>query len=189
MKILCILAHPNKDSYCGSLHEQYVLGAKSSGHEVRELILGDLNFDLSLHNGYKMKQELEPDLVKAQEDIKWAEHIVFTYPLWWGMIPAVLKGFIDRVFLPGYAFKYKDGILPEKLLKGRTARLIVTADSPKIIQKLLLMNAGVRVMKQSILWFVGINSKDTIIGPVRNMKESDLKKSLLKVYTMGQRGN
>jgi putative NADPH-quinone reductase len=61
-------------------------------------------------------QPLEADLLAAQEAILWAEHLVFAYPIWWGGAPALLKGFVDRAFLPGFAFKYRPGkAFPEQL--------------------------------------------------------------------------
>lgn len=84
-----------------------------------------------LHDGYNQVQLLEPDLVQAQADITWAEHLAFVYPIWWGGIPALMKGFFDRIFLPGFAFKYREGkAFPDKLLKGKTAHLLVTMDTP-----------------------------------------------------------
>ena len=91
----------------------------------------DLDFNSILKHGYRQWTELEPDLLMIQQDIVDADHLVFEYPTWWGTCPALLKGLIDRVFLPGFAFKYRDNSLFwDKLLKGNTARLIVTMDTP-----------------------------------------------------------
>ena len=95
----------------------YFAEAEKSGYHVKLLELNELKFDLSLHVSYKSEQKLEPDLVLAQKYILEAEHLVFVFPNWWGMMPALLKGFIDRTFLPGFAFKYREkSPLPEKLL-------------------------------------------------------------------------
>ena len=130
-RILIILGHPRTDSLCGGLARAYAEGAEAGGHEVRVVSLGALSFDPILHNGYAAVQPLEPDLVAAQASISWAEHLVFVYPLWWGAMPALLKGFIDRVFLPGFAFKFRDGsVFWDRLLAGRSAHLLVTMDTP-----------------------------------------------------------
>ena len=121
-RILVILGHPANKSFCGALADSYVKGAEAAGNEVRLISLGNLSFDPVLHNGYATIQELEPDLVTAQAAITWAQHIVFVYPIWWGAMPALLKGFIDRVFLPGFAFKYREGSqFWDRLLSGRSA--------------------------------------------------------------------
>ena len=99
---------------------------------MRELKLGELAFDPILHEGYEQSQVLEPDLLEAQRQIHWAEHLVFVYPVWWGGLPALLQGFFDRALQPGFAFRYrgtqdKDW---EQLLGGRSADLLVCHDQP-----------------------------------------------------------
>ena len=130
-KTLLILGHPDKSSFNGALADSYQEGAKKSGIEFERLNLADLDFELTLQKGYAGKQKLEPDLQRAQDLIRWAEHMVFVYPIWWATMPALLKGFLDRVFLPGFAFKYKENS-PwwDKYLTGKTARLITTMDAP-----------------------------------------------------------
>jgi NAD(P)H dehydrogenase (quinone) len=102
--VLIINGHPNADSFCHALAEAYQKGSASKGNHAALLHLGDLNFSLNLSHGYAHRTELEPDLVMAQEKILWANHIVIIHPVWWGSVPALLKGFFDRVLLPGFAF-------------------------------------------------------------------------------------
>ena len=111
-RILIILGHPSASSLCAGLADAYAQGARDSGAEVRLLRLGELDFDPLLHAGYRQDQPLEPDLQRAQADILWASHLAWAYPTWWGGLPALLKGFIDRIFLPGFAFKYRKGSVP-----------------------------------------------------------------------------
>ena len=129
-RVLVVLGHPSGESFCGALTGCYVEAAKNAGHEVRVLWLDALDFDPVLREGYKRVQTLEPDLLNAQADITWAQHLVFIYPIWWGSIPALMKGFFDRVFLPGFAFQYRTGkAFPDPLLKGRTAHVVVDRKS------------------------------------------------------------
>ena len=190
-KILITLGHPNKESFGGSLAKSYREGALKSGAEVKELILADLKFDPILHRSYKEIQELEPDLVKAQELITWAEHLIFVYPLWWGTMPALLKGFLDRAFLPGFAFKYrKDSPFWDKLLTGKSARMIVTMDAPTWYNYWINGNAGPKAMKKATLEFCGIKPvKVTTIGSVKTLKTEQLKAWLEKVEKLGERVN
>ncbi|MEI7889708.1 MAG: NAD(P)H-dependent oxidoreductase, partial [Actinomycetes bacterium] len=112
---------------------------------------------------------LEPDRVAAQEAISWAEHIVFAYPVWWGTMPAILKGFVDRVFLPRFAFKYReDSPLWDRLLKGRSAQLLLCMDTPRWYYRLAYRNSGHILMSRNILKFCGIKPvKIKTFGPVR----------------------
>lgn len=131
--------------------------ARAAGAEVRLLALGALTFDPPLHAGCRGSQPLEPDLQAAQAQITWAEHLVWIYQTWWGAMPALLKGFIDRVFLPGFAFKYRQGSsLWGKLLAGRSAELLVTMDSPPWYYRWVQHMPGHHPMQKTILEFSGI---------------------------------
>ena len=169
-KVLVILGHPDAESFCGALANAYVKGAKATGADVRVLQLGDLDFDPILWKGYNRIQELEPDLVESQELIKWSNHIVFVYPNWWGTMPALMKGFFDRVFLPGFAFKYRENSeFWDKLLSGRTAHLIVTMDTPPWYYRWIYHRPGHNEMRRAILGFCGVKIvKITELAIVRN---------------------
>ncbi|MBK7135218.1 MAG: NAD(P)H-dependent oxidoreductase [Rhodocyclales bacterium] len=156
-KILVILGHPRKDSLCGALAAAYAEAARAAGAELRELTLADLAFDPVLHTGYGGEQPLEPDLAAAQQAILWADHLAFVYPTWWGGLPALLKGFVDRVFLPGFAFKYrKDSPWWDRLLTGRSARLLVTMDTPPWYYRWVYRMPGHNQMRRTILEYCGI---------------------------------
>jgi NAD(P)H dehydrogenase (quinone) len=165
--ILVIQGHPRAESLCGALAAAYAEGASASAHPVRRLELSGLRFDPVLHGGFEGSQPLEPALVKAQEDLAWADHLVFVYPVWWGGPPAVLKGFVDRTFLPGFAFKYRErGSLWDKLFTGKSARLIVTADSPGWWLSLVTGNPAVKLMKGPVLDFCGVAPVRTTVLPL-----------------------
>ncbi|MBD3612673.1 MAG: NAD(P)H-dependent oxidoreductase [Hydrogenovibrio crunogenus] len=170
-KILVILGHPDTESFCGALAKAYLEGAEASAADVRLLNLADLNFDPILWKGYHEIQELEPDLIKAQELIRWSNHMVFIYPNWWGTMPALMKGFFDRAFLPGFAFKYRaNSLFWDKLLTGRTAHLIVTMDTPPWYYRWIYHKPGHNEMKRAILGFCGI--KVTQITNIATVKDS-----------------
>lgn len=183
---LLILGHPNKNSLNGKLLEFYEELAKSKEINIKKILLGDLNFNPILNKGYNEIQELEPDLKKAQADILWADHLVFFFPVWWYNLPALLKGFIDRVFLPGFAFKYKkNSPIPNKLLKGKTASIICTSGAPKIFYYFPGGNTAHKILK-NILKFCGIKTKNKIlIGSVlQNLtteKLQEYKKKISKI--------
>lgn len=164
-----------------------MIGAKSSGHDVRTLNLHELKFDPILHQSFSGQQTLEPDLQKAQELILWSQHMVWVYPNWWGTLPANLKGFIDRTFLPGFAFKYKSGGgFPEKLLVGRTAEIILSMDTPTWAYRLFLGAHGLKIMKNSILAFCGIKvTKTHLIGPIRGSTEQKRNIWLQHIHNAG----
>lgn len=187
--VLIIFGHPVENTFANSLRDAYRNGALSAGAEVREIELSKLDFDLNFRSGYRGNQSLEPDLLKAQQQILWAHHLVFIYPNWWSTFPALLKGFIDRTFLPGFAFSYqKEKQQPKQLLSGRSARLIVTMDTPLWYYWLVLHGPGHIAMKKGILGFCGIHPvKSTTIGPVRTSGKKQRSRWLELVYRLGER--
>jgi NAD(P)H dehydrogenase (quinone) len=155
--ILLINGHPNPHSFSAALSAAYEESARSQV-QVERLDLRELSFDLVLRHGYAQPQPLEPDLVRAAEAITRASHVVWFFPCWWNAPPALVKGFIDRVFTPGYAFRYHDrGQLPEKLLRGRSARLVTSMDSPRLWQWLVNGSALETSFTRSTLRFVGFS--------------------------------
>lgn len=189
-KILIIQGHPDRESYCYALAEAYQKGALASGAEVRHIKTSELDFNPNLAYGYRHRTELEPCLLLAQEDIRWAEHIVIVHPVWWGMVPAVLKGLLDRVMLPGFAFqKRPNSIWWDKLLKGRSARIISTMDQPSWYYRLVNKSPSNHAIKKLTLEFCGIKPvKVTNIGPLRLAKESFREKWLERVEATGRKG-
>jgi len=186
-RILVILGQPQRQSFGAALAQAYAEGARASGAEVRELFLGDLKFDPVGAMNHSSPPALETDLVMAQEAIKWAEHLVFVYPIWWGTIPALLKGFIERVFLPGFAVNFRDNSpLWDKLLTGRSAHLIVTLNTPSWIYRWVYGRPGHNTMKKTILEFCGIKPvRITEVGPVRNSTDTKRKQWIAQIRALG----
>lgn len=186
-RILLILGTPKSDSLCHALAEAYSNGARGEGHVVRQLKLGELQFDPILRDGYSQGQTLEPDLLEAQRQIHWAEHLVFVYPVWWGGVPALLKGFFDRTFLPGFAFKYRNrSQLWDKLLSGRTADLLVTLDTPPWYFRWIYGAPAHRQMVRTILGFCGIKTRRLAeFAPVRPSSEEQRQDWLRRAEKLG----
>ena len=182
-KVLVILGHPDADSFCAGLFQAYIDGAKEGGAEVREVSLRDLSFDPVLWKGYAEVQELEPDLVRVQRDIAWADHLVWIYPTWWGTMPTLMKGFLDRALLPGFGFKFRENSpLWDKLLSGRTAEILVTMDTPTWFYRWVYRRPGYHQMKRTILGFCGIRLKrfhafSPVKGSSREKRDAWLRKA------------
>ncbi len=188
-KIFILLGHPDKDSLNGTLAGEYEKGAMEAQHEVRRQNVGDMIFDPILHHGYKVRQELEPDLVAFQENVNWCNHFVIFYPSWWSTMPALLKGLFDRSWMPGFAYKFvAGGQLWKKLLKGKSASIFVTSDSIPLMQRIMFGDTTNEIRK-GILWFSGFR-------PIRVRQFGYLKhfgiwrRDAMKrwVYWLGKRG-
>lgn len=158
-RIFILNGHPAKTSLSSQFAERYENAAKTAGHEVRTSHLWGMRFDPDLGDGqFKEPKTLEPDLEKFLENLRWSNHFVMMAPMWWGGLPAKLKGLFDRTFLPGIAFDprtIKNG-LPLPLLDNRTGRLIITSDTPNWYFHLVYRAAMMRQIRNQILGFVGI---------------------------------
>lgn len=163
MSSLVIDGHPDPDSLVASLARRY---ADAHG-SARLLALRDLDFDPVLRRGYQAEQPLEPDLRDALDAIFDASHIVIATPVWWASVPALLKGFFDRILLPKVTYRYRANGLPGGLLAGRTGRLIVTSDSPRWYLP-LVGDSTVKQVRNETMRFCGIR-------PVRTSRFTDVR--------------
>lgn len=187
--ILIINGNPKEHSLSKSIVESYKAGAKNSS-KVKVLHLNELAFNINQTGPLKIEDNvLETDILLAQSMIKNADHIVWVFPIWWGGMPALLKGFIDRTLLSGFAFQYREGSqFWDKLLAGKTARIIVTMDAPSWYYRFFLRSHSVQQLKKSILNFCGIKVKGvTYFGQVRFRKEKEINDFLNKISELGQR--
>lgn len=186
-KILIINGHPNKNSLNFGFAEAYKQGALESNAKVEVITITDLKFNPNLEFGYHKRTELELDLLDAWEKIKWADHLVWIHPVWWGGFPAIMKGFIDRLFLPGFAFQYRESsILWDKLLKGKTAHIITTLDQPSWYYWLVYGRPSINQLKKSILQFCGINHvKVSYFGVIKHSEDKTRQKWISDVKKFG----
>lgn len=159
-RIFVLNGHPAAESLTGSVAQSYADAARKSGHDVRVVNLHDLEFDPDYgFGGYVNQKPLEPDLEAVLADIEWSEHVVVATPMWWGGLPAKLKGLFDRALLPGRTFDTRNTTklgLPAPLLTGRTGRVLLLSDTPGWFFRLFYRNAMIVQIRQQILEFVGI---------------------------------
>jgi putative NADPH-quinone reductase/1,4-dihydroxy-2-naphthoate octaprenyltransferase len=168
-KVLVILGHPRRHSLCEALADAYVAGAEGAGAEVRRLSLAELAFEPNVLVPSPRDQPLEPVISDAVRLVAWAEHLVFLFPTWWGTMPACLKGFLDRVLMPGFAFADReDSEGWDKLLVGKTAHLLTTMDTPPWVYRWIYRAPGLNALSRATLGFCGIAPvRSTIFGPVK----------------------
>lgn len=188
-KILVLLGNPDSETYSGRLANAYENSAREAGHGVERLNIGNLQFDPILHLGYKVIQELEPDLVTIQEKINWADHIVIIYPNWWCTMPACLKGMFDRMWLPGFAFNFEkpSGKLIQRL-KGKTARVIIVAGTQSPFKTWWKFGDFTNEIAHGILGFAGIKTKVTALGPSDKVADQTLDKWEHRVRRLATKG-
>jgi putative NADPH-quinone reductase len=192
MKIFILMAHPNMGTLTSAFADAYEKGALAAGHEVRRQNLGEMQFDPILHKGYKVIQELEPDLKTFQDDVRWADHLVFIYPNWWGTMPSLLKGLIDRTWLPGFAFRFHKtglmkGVMWEPLLKGKTARIIILANTHPWLAH-FFFGDFTNELKRATLAFSGVRARVTCLTPSEHASDAKRARWFREVEQLGRRG-
>jgi len=164
-KLLLVIGHAKRDSLTHALADAYQAGAESQGVGSSRLELASLSFDLVLRSGHRGEQPLEPDLARAQQALRDAKHVAWFFPTWWAAPPALVKGFIDRVLLPGFGYRYEPGRAPHrKLLGGRSARLVTTMDAPWWWYALFYRSALHASFIKATLRFVGFGPVKTLTG-------------------------
>ncbi|EQB10830.1 MULTISPECIES: NAD(P)H-dependent oxidoreductase [Sphingobium] len=166
-RILIVDGHPDADPvhFVHALASAYADGA--TAHDVRALRIADLEFPVLRNPKEWIGQPPPQSILTAQDQIKWAEHLVILYPLWLGDMPALVKAFLEQTLRPEFAFRYGSARMPQKLLTGRSARVIVTMGMPGYFYELFYRAHSVKSFERNILKFVGISPvKRTIVGEV-----------------------
>ena len=187
MKLLALDGHPGQNGTSTKLLARYCDGARNAGWQIERIALRDMTFDPILHEGYRERQDWEPDIESAMEAIQSCNHLVLAFPMWWGSQPALLKGFFDRAFLPGVAFKYHENDpFWDRLLAGRSADVIITADTPRLFLRWSYGEPIIRQIKRQVLRFCGFKPvRVYYFAPVRKQNEHTLEKWNQKVDQIG----
>lgn len=168
-RILLLQGHPDPAGkhFCQALAQAYAEGAAQGGHEVRTIDVSTLDFPLLRSLANFEKGEPPPAIKAAQDSMLWAEHLVMIFPLWLGAMPALLKGFLEQCLRPGFAFRYQERGFPIRLLKGRSARIVITMGMPGLMYRLWYGAHGLKALRRNILGFVGIAPiRDTVFGAI-----------------------
>lgn len=187
-RIVIIQGHPDSSSrhFCHALADEYAKGAQDASHEARRLDVAQLDFPLLRTKEDFEKGEPPAAIKEAQEAIKEADHLVIVYPLWLGSMPALLKAFLEQVLRPGFAFEYQSRGMPKKLLKGTSARIVVTMGMPASVYRWVYFAHSLRSLKRNILAFCGIAPiRSTLIGNVEGMSDRQRMEWLDEVRGLG----
>lgn len=173
-KITIIDGHPDPDRrrLCHGLANCYAEAAVGAGHEVRRIDIAAMEIPVLQTKDDFEQGDVSPAIKTAQEAIVWADHIIIIYPLWLGTMPALLKAFFEQVFRPGFAFESSSTGWPGKLLKGRTARIVITMGMPAFWYRWFYGAHSLRSLERNILKFCGISPiRETIFGMVEGASE------------------
>ena len=186
MKTLIVYSHPNHLGHHGYFLEQLLLILNNKKIETEVLDLYTLKFDPVLRDEELRRQDnsvVSDDIKEYRQKVLEVDKLIFIFPTWWQSVPAILKGFFDRVFSAGFAFKYQNG-LPVGLLKGKRAAVFSATGGPKIINKLLLGNKGMRVVVNDTLKFCGMKADGFSVGSATKFDDKQKRKILKEVSNL-----
>lgn len=189
-QITIVQGHPDPQGghLCHALAEAYASGVREARHELRIIDVAQLDFPLLRSQHAWTSEPLPPALVPAQDAIRWGDHLVFFFPLWLGGMPALLKGFLEQIAREGFAFA-KDSSNPmgKKLLKGRSARVVVTMGMPATVYRYYFRAHSLKALERNILGFVGIAPiHETLIGLVDNLDDRAKAKWFERLRELGR---
>ena len=187
MRVYGLFAHPDTDSFHGRLAEAFCSAATASGHEVRRQNLFELSFDPILRLGLRAVQPLEVDLIAARANLDWCERFVLFYPVWWGNVPALLKGFFDRALYSEITYHHDvEDPSWSKMLAGRSAHIVTTSDAPKSWLKAHNRDSDINAVRRGTLEFCGMAPvRVTRIGGVKDLDLKEREKWVKKLGRIG----
>jgi putative NADPH-quinone reductase len=190
-RILVIQGHPDATHHhlCHALADSYAQRALDAGYEVRRLDIASLDFPLLRSQKDFMEGAPPESLRQAQDSIVWCEHMLLVFPLWLGGAPALVQAFLEQTMRPGFAYRYREKGLPEKLMKGRPARLVVTMGMPALAYRFWFMEHGVKRITQGVLGFVGFSPvRVTYFGMIEQASDAKREDWLQRMRELGRAG-
>ena len=189
IRIVVINGHPdlNPKRLCDAISKTYAHSAEATGHQVVRIDVAKLDFPLLRTQQDFERGSVVNDIQSAQTAIRNAQQIVIVYPLWLGTMPAILKGFFEQAFRPGFAFRYVDKGLPEKLLTGRSVRIIITMGMPAMAYRWFFFSHSLRSLERNILKFAGLGPiRSTLFGGVETVSNKKREQWLQQVAELGR---
>jgi NAD(P)H dehydrogenase (quinone) len=170
MKVAIIFNHPYEGSYCTAILQSVTAGLNKSGHEIDLFHLDNDEFDPVMRaadlKAYKDGCPWDPKVIAYRERLAEADHLIFIFPVWWELMPAMTKGFIDKVIFPGVAFDHDHSGRFPKMIKRfhqlKSVTLITTMNTPSLIYRLAFGNAIKRALFTGTFWKLGYKNRKWI---------------------------
>lgn len=169
MNVLYVNGHPYAKSFHAAIRDAYVDAAKTRGYDVHVLNLGELRFDPVLRYGYHEHMPEDAEVNESQRLVKWADHIVFAYPLWWGTPPSLFMGWVSRVFTPGFSYRLGSLTSPGRFLAGKTADIIITSRAPRFAWP-FVGNSGTAPLTRNLFYLTGIKKRKVAVLDFMTLK-------------------
>jgi NAD(P)H dehydrogenase (quinone) len=187
-KIMIVVGHPQTNTFCRALGEAYRRGAAAAGHAATLFALSEMKFDPILRDGFRKEQPFEPDLQAAYDALAACDHLVLIFPLWCGDMPALLKGFIERLLQPDLIHRQDtDNAMNWSIFKNKSARVVITMGMPVSIYRFWYGSYALKLITRNILKFIGITPvRHTLFGMIGTSKPATRERWIAEVEMLGQ---
>ncbi|HVU56914.1 MAG TPA: NAD(P)H-dependent oxidoreductase [Puia sp.] len=187
MRTAVVFNHPYEGSYCNAVLSAVLTGLQKGGHEADLFHLDNDGFDPVMHaadlKGFRDGAPVDPKVLEYRSRLEQADHLVLIFPIWWELMPAMTKGFIDKVIFPGVAYDYDNsGRWPKMVkrwprLKGVT--LITTMNTHSSVYRWIFGNAIKKALFAGTFWKMGYGPRKWInLNMVKFVSEKKRKKWL-----------
>jgi putative NADPH-quinone reductase len=188
-KVMVVVGHPQQNTFCEALGKAYAEGAESGGHETTLFLLSQMHFDPILREGYHQEQPLEPELRNSYAALSGCDHLVIVFPLWCGDMPALLKGFIERILQPDLiARQNTDSAMNWHIFHNKSARIVMTMAMPVSIYRWFYRGHALKLLKRNILHFIGIRPvRATLYGMIATSTPEKRVRWLDEMRELGRR--
>lgn len=189
MKVVIVFNHPYDGSYCNAILQSVTKGLTKANHQIDLIHLDKDNFNPVMTSadlkGFRDKKSSDPKVIEYSNRIKEADHLVFIFPIWWELMPALTKGFVDKVIFPGVAYDYTN-VQNTRMkplwnnLKGVT--MITTMNTPNYLYWLIFGNAIKKAMILGTFWKIGFKNRKWIsYNQVKQVSKEKREKWLTKL--------
>lgn len=169
MKVVVVFNHPYEGSYCNAILNSVTRGLKQSNHEVDIINLDKDEFNPVMTaqdlKAFRDKHPIDPRVIEYKNRLEQADHVVFIFPIWWELMPAMMKGFIDKVIFPGVAYDYVNGSntrMKPLLVNIKGVTVITTMNTPRILYRIILDNPIQKALMVGTFWKLGYKNRKWI---------------------------
>lgn len=166
MKVVIIFNHPYEGSFCNAILKSVTLGLQKGNHEIDLIHLDKDNFNPVMTandlKAFRDKEPVDPKVTEYKMRIQQADHLIFIFPIWWELMPAMTKGFVDKVIFPGVAYDYTNASNTRMRplwtnVKGVT--ILTTMNTPKLLYSVIFGNAIKKAMILGTFWKIGYKNR------------------------------
>lgn len=169
MKVVIVFNHPYEGSYCNAILDSVTRGLILADHDVDIINLDKDGFNPVMTSkdlkAFRDKQPVDPKVLEYKDRLEQAEHIIFIFPIWWELMPALMKGFIDKVIFPGVAYDYVNGSntrMKPLLTKVKGVTVITTMNTPRILYRIIFGNTIQKALMRGTFWKLGYKNRKWI---------------------------